>query len=939
MVIVGVSAIAANGKKRAAEQKQNRRRDFMARKRIEGYDDALPRASFSTPKKLNLPARGAARSIHPWRDALLAGFAVAVAISFGAWMVYARARDQKVADVQHHLVELARRLEGSTGQPHRSLLDLPRDERLFAADQQNRAMAIVQSNAEETRRIYSFAFEEGEDFTVIDSNGAGDPVLRPIPPHAAKARNYFRTKGPISTDPVWITADGLETTAFALIRDERNRPTGAFGVEADIDRLRVKIEAIREALMLTCLLGLAVGAASGLVVHRIRTRSALVQAELEKNHQAEEAMLRLFFDEAATAHLAFDGDTIVDANPAAVALFGAADKESLLEKSVWELWPRCQPRHGLSVEGWSNQVMAALGSTTSHFEWQFVRADGSLVDCDVFLRHAIFQDRDVLMMECYDISSAKRAQAQLISSEQRFRDVSEAIGEFIWEVDHESRYTYASRRVIEILGVEPEEVLGRTPFEFVPEADRASMRERSFVIFSAGQAFRNFEHRVCHPDGSLHWISVSGAPSYDSAGKISGYRGASLDITKHRAYEQELVLQKEAAEAAARAKSSFLAMMSHEIRTPLNSVLGFADLVLDTSLNPIQREHLQTIKSSGDALLILLNDILDFSKIESGHMQVEIRTVDLSRCINEVIELYQLTAKAKKLTLRTTVEETVPRYLLTDGSRLRQILVNLVGNAVKFTSEGEIRVTAALAPLMGHDAGLRIRISVSDTGIGISAGQRARLFTPFTQADSSTTRRFGGTGLGLAISKRLASLLEGELSLGSHEGPGTTFHLDIPSTAASTEQVASHSASPEVEHFSLAVDGYPGDRPPHVLVVDDNTLNRRLTSHLLHQLGVKTTTVASAQECFEAIASQPFDLVLMDVQMPKMDGLEATRILRSRETDGVKLPIVALTADAMVGDRERCLDAGMTDYLTKPLRRDELTRVLRTYTGAGDEAR
>jgi PAS domain S-box-containing protein len=652
--------------------------------------------------------------------------------------------------------------------------------------------------------------------------------------------------------------------------------------------------------------------------------------DLTERHRAEDA-LRLFFDETPMAHLAFDGDTISDANPAAIALFAAADKATLLARPAWALWPRRQPTHALSAEAWADHVLATMSEGARRFEWQFLRLDGEAVDCDVFLRHAIFQDRDVLMMGCSDISSTKRAQAQLIQSEQRFRDVSEAIGEFIWEVDRDGRYIYASPRVVEVFGLEPEAVLGRTPFEFVPEEDLGSVRERSQAILGTGVPFRNFEHRVRRADGTLLWISVSGRPTFNATGEIVGFRGASLDITKHRAYEEELLLQKEAAEAAGRAKGSFLAMMSHEIRTPLNSVLGFADLVLETPLNPTQRDYLETIKSSGDALLTLLNDILDFSKIESGQMEVEIRPADLARCIHEAIGLYRPTATAKKISLTAKIDDLVPPLVLTDPSRLRQILLNLVGNAVKFTAEGTVQVHAFLrkAPLAGSPD--LVRIEVADTGIGVGRKQRERLFKPFSQADSSTTRRFGGSGLGLAISRRLAALLDGSLGLLDRPGPGATFFVEIP--AKIPPHPDEDAARPD--RSDPLIELRPGVRTPTVLVVDDNPLNCRLTSKLLHLLGAQTETAQSAIDCFEKIATRRFDLVLMDVQMPGMDGLEATRHIRALEAgrEEPPLPIVALTADAMMGDRERCLAAGMNDYLTKPLRRAELARVLREYGG------
>jgi PAS domain S-box-containing protein len=1005
----------------------------MAMQRV-GHYHARRIVRFSTPKKSPDISSAQTPVLRPWRDAVFAGLCVAAAISLGAYAVYARACSEKTADVRRHIVQLCKKLSQPTGGVCCKFTRKPED-----AARGNAVLVFARDNSDEARRIYGFSFDD-DPRTILDTGRAGEGAApRPLPAEALLAREYFRERRRPIEEDFWMRTRGREATAFAIVHNGAHRAVGILGVEADTDRLLVRLAAIRDAFLLTCLLGLAAGGVAGLVVWRLQARAAATHRKLAEKHLMEEAIiaslgevvytfdpvekrfqwrgetapllgcaptgaalaewtarihpddrqryelalsqsletlrplhleyrlaraeggvrwildrsqpvrlhdghahligslsditdpraaeetLRLFFDETATAHLVFHGDVLLDANPAALALFGAERKETLIARPVWSLWPRRQPTNALSVEGWAGRVLEAMESGRRRFEWQFARLDGSLIDCDVFLRQAVLQERPVLVMTCTDITPMKQAQAQLIVSEQRFRDVSEAVGEFIWEVDRELRYLYASPRVKEVLGLEPAEALGRHTYDFVPEEDRDAVRERSEVICHLGMPFRNFEHRVRRADGSLLWVSVSGVPNYDASGKIAGYRGASLDITKHRAYEQELVLQKEAAEAADRAKSNFLAMMSHEIRTPLNSVLGFADLVLDTQLDAVQRDYLETIKRSGDALLVLLNDILDFSKIESGRMEVDIRATDLPRCIREVLDLHQLNATAKKIRLVCDIAPDLPRYALTDGSRLRQILLNLVGNAVKFTNRGEIRVSASLKP---DEAGARIHIVVSDTGIGISPLQRERLFKPFTQADSSTTRRFGGTGLGLAISKRLAKLLGGDLALLDRDGPGAAFRVELPANLPGAQDSEKSAAKPEPDLFSLDPSARFGGRVPRVLVVDDNTLNRRLTTQLLHQLGAETAMAASAEECFEKLTEAEFDLVLMDVQMPGMDGLDATLHLRAQNR-WRNQRIVALTADAMVGDRERCLAAGMDDYLTKPLRREELARVVR----------
>ncbi len=999
---------------------------------------------FSIPKKLALAPPATTTRIRPWRDAILAGLSVALAISLGAYVVYQRAWSEKLADVRHHVVELSRRLSTIAARPHQVARQSPPNQRAQSVGPLSSPLSYVRDNSDAVRRIYTFDLADEEKFTLLDTGLDGEPPsARPLSNHAQRAKAHFKNAAAPESKNPWIVTDGLEATAFSLLPARSGQPASVIGVEADADKLLIKISTVRQALWFTCLLGIGMGAIAGIVVWKMRRRAALSLAQIEESRRMEEAIittlgeviytydtavgifrwrgnvlpllgfapspegerksswvarlheddipgyiealeragaehrpmqreyrvrrpdgslcwvldrshpmplsdghvhlvgslidltsrraaeetLRLFFDETATAHLAFDGDTIVDANPAALALLGADAGTPLTGRQIWGLWPRRQPTNALSAEAWSSHVIAAMESNVSHFEWRFTRLDGVFVDCDVFLRKATLRSRPVLLMACYDISPAKRAQAQLIESEQRFRDVSEAAGEFIWEVDRDGRYIYASRRVIEVLGLEPEQLVGRSPFDFVPKEDLEAVRKTSLEFHNAGRPFRNFEHRVQRTDGAILSISISGVPIHSAEGELVGYRGASLDITQHRDHERELLLQKEAAEAADRAKSNFLAMMSHEIRTPLNSVLGFADLVLESHLTAQQREHLQTIKNSGDALLVLLNDILDFSKIESGRMEVEIRPVNLQRCIREVIDLYQLSAASKQLKLTVDIATDAPRYVLTDWARLRQILLNLVGNAVKFTHEGgvHVRVTALTDP----DNRAAFRIVVSDTGIGITPEQQERLFLPFTQADSSTTRRFGGTGLGLAISRRLAALLGGDLGLDDDGRAGASFYMQFPALIPSDEQIRDLLAITEAEASPNQHRAFNG-LGPHVLVVDDNTLNRRLTTHLLDELGAETSVAASAVECFEKLSGGGIDIVLMDVQMPVMDGLDATRHIRSLG-DYASLPIIALTADAMVGDRERCLEAGMNDYLTKPLRREELMRVVRSY--------
>ncbi len=820
---------------------------------------------------------------------------------------------------------------------------------------------------------------------------------------------------------------------------------------------------------------------SALLTQRATQRLHAEAAANQEIFSATATQLATLWEKSPLSIILFDPNDpevpakIVDCNPMACEMHGYKASE-LIGRSVDMI--EAVPWARLLGKDW---VVGLRKAQRTEGYSQHRRKDGTVFDIEYFTALINVNGRELVIGMDRDATAARNAERALRENEERWQLAVAGSNEGVWDWQVDAGTIWFSPRWKELIGFTDDEVANvrATWIDRVHPDDRAGLDSALQRHLSRETDHFEFEHRMRQKNGEWAWVLARGKAHFDCTGRPLRMLGTHTDIAKRKQIEEELRRAKDEAEAADRAKSDFLAVMSHEIRTPMNGVIGFTNLLLDTSLTAEQRDWLLTIRSSGESLVTLINDILDFSKIESGHMELDHHPVQVRRCLEEVLDLLWSKASERRIEIMHWIDDGVPEWILTDGTRLRQVLVNLVGNAIKFTRQGEVEVRVSLEPaVVGQPP--KLAFSVRDTGEGIPPDRVSRLFKPFSQADSSTTRKYGGTGLGLAISRRLVQLLGGDITLASTSAKGSCFRFTVvaPQSTPPTDQPL-----PPARHLSVNIEGrralivddnetnrrilssqmqrwglvcesferpidaldylakggqadvalldmmmpemhgveladrmrqirsraelplvllssvsreelrkfQPDERfdvilckpvrqsalldalhttlakpeqqvpppakpspsspgqeidhtvglrhPLRVLVAEDNAVNQKLISRLLERLSYKPTLVDNGFACLEALRKGTYDLILMDCQMPEMDGYAATANIRAGGTGdrNKAVRIIALTASAMVGDREKCVAAGMNDYLTKPIQAPELIRLLESTPPLEDE--
>jgi PAS domain S-box-containing protein len=740
----------------------------------------------------------------------------------------------------------------------------------------------------QTPKIFHLASEIN-----VYAAGLSKELGRPI--EGALALTEYARQGKHHTrEWTFVRKDGTHFTAHLVvtaIRDIKGQITGYVGIATDVS---VAAEAKRQLHM-----------------ERERLELALDSAHIG-SWDWDLKTGRIIVDERWAA---ITGQTFPD-NHAHIDLWSSC----LHQDDVARVWQSLQDH--FADQDQEYDIIYRLQHTNGSYRW--IHASGRVVER--------LPDNTPIRMVGILVDITERTEA-----EKKIETANELLRQFITHtpasvamLDKRMRYLQTSTRWLEDFKLGATEIVGKSHYEIFPDIPQRWKQIHRNVL--AGNIHRCEEDPFERADGTIEWLQWEAHPWYDTTGEVGGLILFTQIITNRKQEQEELIHARLQAEQASLAKSNFLANMSHEIRTPLTAILGYTDLLINGSLSPSTREsHLNTIKHSGDHLLTIINDILDLSKIEAGRMTIEKIRFSPAEIVQEVLANFKERAAQKKLRLTARCVGAIPQTILTDPVRVRQILINLIGNAIKFTTEGSVQLTVRYLP--SHDEKpVRLAFEVTDTGLGIAPEQQTHLFQPFVQADNSTTRRFGGTGLGLTISRRMALLLDGDVTVRSTPGKGSTFTAMIATGSLQDVAFVDTLEQPTIAAIPISVG--PLRLDGHILLAEDTPENYRLIKMLLTKAGATVDVVENGQQAIDTFmnaAPDTYQLIIMDVQMPVLDGISAILKLRSL---GVTHPILALTANAMAEDRTRCLNAGFTDFLTKPLDRQKLIQTCHHYLEA-----